>query len=324
MPARIEELPAGYRAVTPTMDDVARATEFFNLVEISEWGVPDFVESEIEEEWSDLDLEKSVVLVEDESGNYVASMTLEFSNGVTWEAFGYVHPEHQDRGLGTWVVRWSEAMARACEGETRDGYRLAMFNYISTVNGAAQELLTAEGYELQKVFRRMSIELQERPAPPDWPESYELRPFVPDRDQHAYFDAIQTAFAEHWSASPRTFESWSKSWMSENFDPHLLVQVVHANQVVGACCGKPIGDTGWIGYVAIVPEHRRRGLAKRMLQESFGRFWDKGIKRIDLGVDSENRQSAVDLYIGMGMHESHSYESHRKILREGLDWRDEN
>jgi GNAT superfamily N-acetyltransferase len=211
MPARIEELPAGYRAVTPTMDDVARATEFFNLVEISEWGVPDFVESEIEEEWSDLDLEKSVVLVEDESGNYVASMTLEFSNGVTWEAFGYVHPEHQDRGLGTWVVRWSEAMARACEGETRDGYRLAMFNYISTVNGAAQELLTAEGYELQKVFRRMSIELQERPAPPDWPESYELRPFVPDRDQHAYFDAIQTAFAEHWSASPRTFESWSRT-----------------------------------------------------------------------------------------------------------------
>lgn len=323
MPLQLDDLPAGYRAVTPTMDDVARATEFFNIVEISEWGVPDFTEREIEEEWSDLDLEQSVVMVEDESRQYVASMTLEFNHGVTWEAFGYVHPEHQQRGLGTWVVRWSEAMARSRENETRDGYRLALFNYISTVNRAAQELLRAEGYDLQKVFRRMSIELSERPDSPDWPAGYELRPFELERDQHAFYDAIQTAFAEHWSASPRTFGSWSKSWLGESYDPALFVQLVHNGTVVGACSGKQVGDAGWIGYVAVLPEHRRRGLAKRMLQESFGRFWDNGLKQVDLGVDSENRQSAVDLYLGRGMHESHSYETHRKVLRDGRDWRDE-
>ena len=81
------------------MEDIPRAMEFFNLVEISEWGVPDFDESEVEEEWSELDLPKSVVLIEDESGQIVASMTLVLSNGLTWEAFGYVHPAHQRRGL---------------------------------------------------------------------------------------------------------------------------------------------------------------------------------------------------------------------------------
>ena len=84
MPARIADLPCGIRAMTPTMNDIGRATEFFNLVEISEWGVPDFDESEVEEEWADLDLEKSVVVVEDESGQIVASMTLILSDGVTW------------------------------------------------------------------------------------------------------------------------------------------------------------------------------------------------------------------------------------------------
>ena len=111
MPVEIDDLPSGYRAVTATMEDVPRATEFFNLVEISEWGMPDFDESEVEEEWEEIDLGDSVVLVEDESGQIVASMTLLLSNGVTWEAFGYVHPDHQRRGLGTWVVRWAEAMA---------------------------------------------------------------------------------------------------------------------------------------------------------------------------------------------------------------------
>ena len=119
MPARIEELPKGYRAVSPTMDDIPRATEFFNLVEISEWGVPDFDESEVEDEWSELDLPSSVVLIEDESDQIVASMTLVLSNGLTWEAFGYVHPEHQRRGLGGWVIRWSEEMAKGREAETR-------------------------------------------------------------------------------------------------------------------------------------------------------------------------------------------------------------
>jgi ribosomal protein S18 acetylase RimI-like enzyme len=305
------------------MGDVGRATEFFNLVEISEWGMPDFDVSEVEEEWADLELEKSVVLVEDETGQIVASMTLVLSNGLTWEAFGYVHPEHQQRGLGSWAIRWSEAWAREREEETKPDYRLDMLNYISAINRPAQDLLAAEGYEVAKVFRRMRIDLEERPAAVSWPKGYTTPPFEEARDKHAYFDAIQTAFAEHWSASPRTFESWAKQWLAEGYDPDLLVQLVHDDLIVGTCCGKKIGDGGWIGYVAVIPEFRRRGLAKLLLQESFGRFWDKGIKQVDLGVDSENRQSAIDLYLGMGMHESHSYETNRKVLREGLDWRDD-
>jgi mycothiol synthase len=322
MNALIEPLPGGYRAVTPTMDDVARATEFFNVVEISEWGMPDYTEDEVAEEWNELDLEKSVVLVEDESARIVAALTLTLSNGVTWEASGYTHPEHQGRGLGSWIVRWSEAMARSRENETTEGYRIALLNFISTVNPAAQRLLGAGGYDLERVFRRMSIQLDARPSTPVLPAGYAFRPFERERDGRTYFDVIQEAFAEHWSSSPRTFESWATSWLGEQFDPSLFVQLTHDGSVVGTCCGKPIGDIGWIGYVAVLPAYRRRGLAKLMLQESFRRFWDRGIKAIDLGVDSENRQSAINLYLGVGMHESRSYETQRKILRDGIDWRE--
>ena len=151
---------------------------------------------------------KSVVLVEDEYGQIVASMTLINGDGVTWDAFGYVHPEHQRQGLGQWIIDWSEAIAGDREDETREGYRVEILNFTSTINAAAQKLLAAKGYDVAKVFRRMRIELAERPAPVSWPEGYELRPFVEGRDDQHYFDALQTAFAEHWSFAPRTFENW--------------------------------------------------------------------------------------------------------------------
>ncbi|MCO5221880.1 MAG: GNAT family N-acetyltransferase [Thermomicrobiales bacterium] len=319
----IVELPDGYRAVTPSMDDIPRATAFFNLVEISEWGMPDFDENEVEEEWADLDLSKSVVLVESESGEVVASMTLIESRGVTWEAFGYVHPGHQGNGLGRWIVDWSERTAHSRDDETRDGYKVELLNYISTVNTAAQQLLGARGYEVAKVFRRMRLDMAERPEPVVWPNGYDLRMFVRDKDERPFFAALESAFAEHWAAAPRTFEDWTKHWLSRDADTDLWVQLMHDRRVVGISCGRVMSGAGWIGYVGVIPEYRRRGLAKLILQESFGRFWDKGIQQVDLGVDSNNRQSAIDLYLGAGMYESHSYETNRKVLRDGLDWRED-
>lgn len=316
-------LPSGYRAVTPSIDDVPRATQFFDLVEISEWGEPDFDEDEVRDEWEELDLEASVVLVEDTDGSLVAGMTLLLSNGVTWEAFGYVHPDHRGRGLGTWIVDWSETMASHRAVETRDGYEVAILNYTSTVNAEAQRLMSRRGYDIVRVFRRMRIDLHRAPAPVVWPEGFEIREFQRERDARGFYAALDRAFADHWSASPRSFEQWSKHWLGDDADTGLWVQLMHGDDVVGLCCGRRSGDSGWIGYVGVVPEFRRQGLAKSILRDSFRRFWERGITRVELGVDSENRQRAVDLYLGVGMQESHSYETNRKVLRPGRDWRED-
>ncbi len=316
-------LPNGYRAVTATLGDIPRATAFFDLVEVSEWGVSDWEEDEVAEEWAELDLGKSVVLIEDEAGDLVASMTLIGKNGVAWETFGYVHPDHQQRGLGTWVVRWAERMAAERSHETRDGYRIEMLNFIATVNDAAQCLLADLGYEGTRVFRRMRIDLTERPGPVVWPSGLALRPFVEGRDEAAFFDAIVTAFTDHWTAAPRRLDRWESYMKTGTYDPDLWLQLVDADQIVGIAAGKISGTSGWIPNVGVLPPYRRRGLGRRLLLELFGRYWDKGITRVELGVDAENRHSAVDLYLGVGMRLTHSYEANRKVLRDGIDWREE-
>lgn len=316
-------LPVGYRAFSPTMSDIERATKFFDLVEISEWGVSDWEAEEVAQEWAELDLDKSLVLVENSAGQLVASMTLVNSNGVTWEAYGYVHPEYQHRGLGSWIVRWSETKAAERDDETRAGYRIEMLNFIALVNEAARCLLEKHGYEGTKVFRRMRIDLEERPAPVIWPSGLKLRPFVEGQDDHAYFDAIVATFADHWSASPRTFEKWESSMKAGEYDTGLWLQLVDGGEIIGIASGKISGAGGWIPYVGVLPAYRRRGLARRLLVELFGRYWEKGVTRVDLSVDAENRHSAIDLYLGAGMRQTHSYEANRKVLRDGLDWREE-
>jgi mycothiol synthase len=169
----------------------------------------------------------------------------------------------------------------------------------------------------------MRIEMTERPEPVTWPSGLELKPFVEGEDEQAYFDALATSFADHWSASPRTLEKWESSMKTGTYDTNLWLQLHEGDRVVGIAAGKVTGESGWIPNVGVLPEYRRRGLAKRLLRELFGRYWDKGITRVELGVDAENRHSAIDLYLGAGMHQTHSYEANRKVLREGLDWREE-
>lgn len=316
-------LPNGFHAFAPSMDDVSRATAFFNLVEISEWGVSDWEQSEVTEEWTELDLEKSIVLVENDIGELVASMTLVNNNGVTWEAYGYVHPHYQQQGLGSWIVHWSESKAAERSNEMRDGIRIELLNFIAGVNEPARILMETLGYEGTKVFRRMRIDLQERPESVVWPSGLELRPFVEHQDEPAFFDAILTTFVDHWSAAPRTFEKWETSMKTGVYDTGLWLQLFDGNNIVGIAAGKISDAGGWIPHVGVLPAYRRRGLARRLLVELFGRYWDKGIERIDLGVDAANRHSAIDLYLGAGMRQTHSYEANRKVLREGVDWRDD-
>ena len=46
---------------------------------------------------------------------------------------------------------------------------------------------------------------------------------------------------------------------------------------------------------------RRRGLAVALLHASFGEFWRRGERRVQLGVDAESETGAIGLYEGVGM-----------------------
>jgi mycothiol synthase len=308
------ELPEGYSVRAATMEDVLAALELFNACEIAEHGEPDYEEDEVRDEWSELDLENDVMLIEGVSGNLVGSLTPARKQEGLYEAFIYVHPDHTGKGLGSWLIEASELKARRQLDAESPGGTITVRNFVAGINEPANRLLQAHGYDAVRRFWRMQIELTEEPAPVSWPDGYELRDFVAGRDEPGFFAVLDESFGDHWGGTKRSYDEWLRRLKSGNASSDLWLQFFNGEERVAIATAKPSDGFGWISHVGVLKPHRRRGLGEAMLLTLFRRFWDRGIRQIALGVDTENSTGAVSLYERAGMHVNRSHIAYEKVL----------
>jgi mycothiol synthase len=271
--------------------DAAAVTEVVAALESSLYGKSTFSQADLEEEWSDLDLdlEQNARVVCD-AGRVVAYGAMHELGGIG-RAEGYVHPDALGRGIGTMVA------TRLEEEAARRGAR-AIQNSVLEVDGAGRRLFESLGYAAVRVFREMRIVLDAPPPAPEWPDGLRVVPFDPARDALAFHAAHQEAFAEHWGHTPHDFERWSKSHLaSERFDPTLWCVVRAGDDIVaGTICA---GDTYGGGFVHALFTRRpwrKQGVGAALLGDAFGRFWERGERSVGLGVDAANDTGAFRLY----------------------------
>jgi len=67
----------------------------------------------------------------------------------------------------------------------------------------------------------------------------------------------------------------------------FLVGELDGRIVAGAMVGYE-GHRGWINYLAVCPEHRRRGLGRRMVEEAQRRLREMGCPKINVQVRTSN------------------------------------
>lgn len=84
---------------------------------------------------------------------------------------------------------------------------------------------------------------------------------------------------------------------------HVQVVALHKGEVVGWCDIIPRSTPGFqhcgeLG-MGVLPEHRGRGLGKRLAAEAILRAWDQGLEKIELQVYASN-QAARALYERLG------------------------
>lgn len=207
-------------------------------------------------------------------------------------AFVHVLPSHRGRGIGAWLLRWTQDTGRAL------GRRVSC-QTLSENEHAATALLVADGYGRSWADWVFDIRLEREPDPPRLPPGYALREFVPGRDERAVHDVIDVAFAE-WADERGTFEDWAGETLGRpGFVPAHIATIVAGDRIVGVAANVQDVASLWVDQLAVARDHRGRGLARALLTHTFGFAWRAGMPRCELATDS--RTGARGLYEHVGM-----------------------
>ena len=143
------------------------------------------------------------------------------------------------------------------------------------------------------------------PAAPEWPSGTGVRSFVPGQDDRVTLGAIRTAFRDHWGFVERPFEQdlehWTHNWRSDpEFDPSLWFLAVAGDEVIGTALSRmqltEAPDMGWIVSLGVLRPWRRQGIAAALLRHCFAELWQRGRRKVGLGVDAGSLTNALHLY----------------------------
>ncbi len=301
----------------PRREDFAAIVALGEAFDLTLTGTGDWSEEDVAHDWRALaDPERDAWVVEDGAA-VVGYATFQDDGDGCFEADGYVHPDRFGQGIGALIVGLTERRA-AEQLEAVEQPRVVIQNAVLHVDRAARALLEARGYRPVRHFLRMQIDMSEAPPPPLWPNGVSVTQFRPDEDLAAVHACVHEAFAHEWSFRHESVHAWQKRKLEDpRFDASLWAVARDGGEVCGvALCTAGQFEMGFVNSLAVRPAWRRRGLGLALLRQAFTWFWERGERRVGLGVDSENPTDARRLYERAGMRAVWQADVHEKVLRE--------
>lgn len=313
----IRDLPGGLRAHPAGPADVADAVAVMRAVDLAGCGRSEANEAEVAEELGGPDTrwgEGACVL---RRGAAAVAVLLTYDGlveGRGWDLDAFVDPADVEYGrLGAALVagglaegraRWAALAARPGHVELPAEAPIARsFCFANDARMRAE--LEAQGFREVRRYWRMRIDHGARPAHDPLPEGYALGVAAPgEPTQRAIHAVSNAAFAEHFDSTPLPFERWRAFMTGPTSDPEQWTVATHAGRVVGFAIGSnryaPLAQ-GYVASLAVLAEHRGRGLARALLRARFDDDLSRGFTATALHCDSENTTGATRVYEAVGM-----------------------
>jgi mycothiol synthase len=169
---------------------------------------------------------------------------------------------------------------------------------------ALETFVQDRGYQYFRSSYTMEIAL-DAPVPVMLPADIDLRSYRTE-DEIALRGALNDAFSADpvWhTVTPSSFREFFLG--ARGYDPALWLLAWDGDELAGFSLNYPerTGDPtlGWVGTLGVRAPWRRRGLGGALLRSGFNALYDRGLRRVGLGVDSENVTGALRIYEGAGM-----------------------
>jgi mycothiol synthase len=296
-------LPQGFTTRPCAIGDAEAAYEVVAALELDLDGQVEVDPEDIVTDWSspavDLRFQSLAVL---DAERIAAWALVKRGRAQVW-----VQPTSRGRGLGAALLTWTEDAARWQAWSD-------LFQITSDNDRAAASLLERHTYTKLGTAWILRTELTGPlpRTPPTLPSGYRFAEFSSD-DEPGLYEVVETAFRDIPTQRAQTFEEWSSHILARSdFDPSLVTIVAHGHEPVGTAVGFILGDEGWVEQLAVARAHRRQGLGRSLLQESFRRFRERGLERAGLSTNSET--GALGLYERAGLAIARSYTRRGKSL----------
>ena len=303
-------LPDGYAARVPTIGDSETVTDLIAECRLAVGDRSGMTVEELLGDWHDITLSEEAVAVEAPDGCLAAYADVLNRSYVSVSVYGYVHPEHRRRGLGTFIVGWGEEWVRERLHLAPWGARVVVQHYVHTADEPAARLMERMDYTPVRGCYRMNVELDGTPPQPEWPDGIRVRTFVPGRDEKVVYDSVEDAFCDVWGRPRGTFERFLGLTRVEGFDHDLWFVAESRGGISGVCLCKVVGvRSPWRGM----------GLGLALLRHALGEFYRRGVQEVGLGVYAASVTGAPRLYGRAGMHVAESFILCQKELRPGRD-----
>lgn len=238
-----------------------------------------------------------------------------------------LHPHKADGNAGNVLLAWALQRVGSIVETLSPDLRVSVQTFNAAHDEQARKLFEGFGFQLIRHSFIMHRDLPKAPADPVWPEGITLRPFDADLHAEAVYRADDEAFSDHFGHVEQPFETGFakfKHFMTEEgFDPNLWFIAMDGEQIAGiSLCRvneQEEAPMGWVGSLGVRRPWRKRGLGMALLLHSLGEFYQRGYKKVGLGVDASNLTGALRLYERAGMYVARQYDRYEKELRPGKE-----
>jgi mycothiol synthase len=316
-------LPPGFTLRTAVWSDLDAVADLIRAVCEADGDPDDAVPaSEIRSEWeSNFDLGSDVWVVTDPSGKVVGYEEFFCRPGhASYQGDGYVHPQFEDRGVGTALLRALDERARTEMTNAEPDLRVFLRNFMTAGDEKGRALHENEGFKAVRYNWSMRITLEGPPPAPQFPEGVEIRPFLEADHLYPVYEAITESFADHWGFIKPPFEEWKTHRMApDRYHPDLWFVAWAGDQIAGVSICRYRSGMGWVWSLGVRRPWRKQGLGMALLLHSFGEFYQRGQRVVGLGVDASSPTGATRLYERAGMQVETEYVCYEKEYRPGRE-----
>lgn len=229
-------------------------------------------------------------------------------DGVTvFSLDGSVHPDHRRRGIGGAIFAHDLRRAEARAATEPPEAAIDFGAFAQETEHAFIAMIEANGFRPVRWFHLMGRDLHQAIPDAPLPDGLEIRPLTADH-YRAVLDAETEAFRDHWGAHDPTPETFDQTYGKKEFEPDLWVVAWAGDEVAGVVQNWIWADEnvalgvrrGWLEHISVRRPWRRIGLARAITAESLRRLAARGLDEGMLGVDADNPNGALGLYLGLG------------------------